>query len=139
MCFGNLVDHRVLEQMRGLDCMLKVHFYVTLWAEATVSGDLDTFFLGEVDQRFLHKVGVVFNLESCWPDAGITEQVKYRTNIEVADPNRVGKTDIYEVLHCLPGFSYGGFTWTNVRWCDAIVKPLRGIPNFRVHIIERNG
>jgi hypothetical protein len=125
--------------MRGLDCMLKVHFYVTLRAKATVSGDLDIFFLGEVNQRFLHKVGVVFNLESCRPDASITEQVKYRTNVEVADPNRAGKTDIYEMLHCFPGFSHSGFTGMNVCWRDAIVKPLRGIPNFRVHIFERNG
>jgi len=136
--FGNLVDHRVLEQMRGLDCMLEVHFHITLRTEAAVSCDLDTFFLGEVDQRFLHKVGVMFNLESSRPDAGVTEQVKDRTNVEVANSNRAGKTDIYEMLHCFPGFSNGGFTGADVCWRDAIVKPLRRIPNFRIHIFERN-
>ena len=138
MSFGNLVDHRVLEQMRGLDCMLEVHFHITLRTEAAVSCDLDTFFLGEVDQRFLHKVGVMFNLESSRPDAGVTEQVKDRTNVEVANSNRAGKTDIYEMLHCFPGFSNGGFTGADVCWRDAIVKPLRRIPNFRIHIFERN-
>lgn len=118
--------------------MLEVHFHITLRAEAAVSGNLDTFFLGKVDQRFLYKVGVVFNLESCGPDTGVTEQVKDGTNVEVANSNRAGKTDIYEMHHCLPGFSHGGFTGADVCWRNAIVKPLRRIPNFRIHIFERN-
>jgi hypothetical protein len=71
----DLGDERILEEMRSLHRMLEIYLHIASRAEDAVCGDGDTFFVDKVDQMLLHEIRVMFNLESCGTNAGISKEI----------------------------------------------------------------
>lgn len=77
-----------------------------------------------------------FDLEDGRGDASVAEEIEYEGTLEVGDTNRLGETEVNEVLHRLPGLLDGCFALNDFA---LEVGPAGGVGVLGIDVLESHG
>ena len=105
---GNALDDVVVEEHRGVLCLLHVELDEGKRAERAVGGHGDVALLAELEERLLSEVWVVLNLESLGQLLCVAEEVKEKSAVVVADAEGLDQTLLVKSLHGVVGLLEGG-------------------------------
>jgi hypothetical protein len=132
---GNGLHDLVVEQHRGVFCLLHVELDERQRAERAVGGHGDVTLLAELEERLLGEVGVVLDLESLRELLGVAEEVEQESAVVVADAERLDQAGFVESLHGVVGLFERGVAELDLV---VLVVEARRVPDRRVDILERN-
>lgn len=80
------------------------------------------------------------DLEGSWLDDCVIQQVAQHGRLHIAHSNITHEAFAHELLHSLPGLAERHVIFNHPRRrCGGIEKPLRWVPRFKIHELERDG
>ncbi len=99
-------------------------------SEGREGGDRDVLFLTETEKVFLAKVGVHFDLQDGWLDAGVGKNLTKHSGTDIRNSYAFGEAGVDEFFHSTPRIviRYG-------YWLHGFGS---GGPAGRIHFVERN-
>ena len=102
---------------------------------------MDSLHLCETQELFLSQEGMHFNLQNCWFNLGILDDVDNFNTSDIANSNIPHQAISNELLHCSPSLLVSHCViWLHSRVSRLrIVDPLWRVSDLRVNILQRNG
>lgn len=136
MLVRDALDRLMVEEKRGILCLLHVQLQERLWAEGGVSRHSDVAARAQVKQILLDEVRVVFDLKGLWHDLGVALDVENQGAVVVGDTDGLDEAFIVQLLHGVVGF---------LQWCLAerqlvvLVEEAWRVADGWVDVLERDG
>lgn len=104
----------------------------------SLSGNLDAFCLGKLQQSTLNQIGMMFNLQSRRSDSRISQQIDQQRSLEIADANTLGQSLVHKLLHRLPRLLDGRFALLHIARLTAVFPPGR-VADRWIDVAQRHG